>query len=282
MADDLDPKESELKKVEQPPVAPVTDAPGAPAEPPVAANIFENKEPEVKPAGPVDFSEAGSLDPSLMKTEVAATADIQSDLSADAANISNEAMGTKPQEKPAEPEPEKFPEAPTAPPVQSQVAADFGVGPAPAVPVQPVANPLSVPTQPATAPALPNGPMPEELKRWNWGAFFWSWIWGIANNTWIALLALLGPLSLVMMIILGLKGNEYAWKNRKFTDLQSFKKIQSAWAKWGVIVFILYIVMMIGGTILIINSLKSSSTSGNSSSATLDDENSIIESNTGY
>ena len=31
--------------------------------------------------------------------------------------------------------------------------------------------------------------LPPELTGWNWGAFFLTWIWGIGNSTFIALLA---------------------------------------------------------------------------------------------
>src|SRR6202040_3092399 len=33
--------------------------------------------------------------------------------------------------------------------------------------------------------------IPAEIKRWNWGAFLLNWIWGIGNQTYIALLALI-------------------------------------------------------------------------------------------
>ena len=31
-------------------------------------------------------------------------------------------------------------------------------------------------------------PIPPEIDRWNWGAFLLNWIWGVGNNTFIALL----------------------------------------------------------------------------------------------
>jgi hypothetical protein len=30
--------------------------------------------------------------------------------------------------------------------------------------------------------------VPAEIDRWNWGAFLLNWIWGIGNDTYIALL----------------------------------------------------------------------------------------------
>lgn len=90
-----------------------------------------------------------------------------------------------------------------------------------------------------------NGPFPAELNTWNWGAFFLTWIWAIGNSVWIGLLALIGPIALIMAIVLGIKGNEWAWKSRKFDGVQQFKQVQAAWTKWGVILFIVSIVITI-------------------------------------
>lgn len=53
--------------------------------------------------------------------------------------------------------------------------------------------------QPLNQPAE----IPAELDRWNWGAFFLNWIWGIGNSTFIALLALIPLVNIVMIIVLG-------------------------------------------------------------------------------
>jgi len=78
--------------------------------------------------------------------------------------------------------------------------------------------------------------MPAEIKRWNWGAFLLSWIWAIGNNVWLGLLAFLPYLWLPMAILLGAKGNEWAWETGRYTDLESFKKRQNNWTKAGFIV----------------------------------------------
>ena len=51
--------------------------------------------------------------------------------------------------------------------------------------------------------------IPAEIDRWNWGAFLLNWIWGIGNNTYIALLALIPGVSFIMLFVLGAKGS--AW-----------------------------------------------------------------------
>jgi hypothetical protein len=55
-------------------------------------------------------------------------------------------------------------------------------------------------------PALP-ADIPEEIDRWNWGAFLLNWIWGLGNNTFIALLTLVPFVGLVMPFVLGAKGS---------------------------------------------------------------------------
>ena len=39
--------------------------------------------------------------------------------------------------------------------------------------------------------ALDSKAIPAEIRRWNWGAFLFNWIWGIGDQTYIALLALI-------------------------------------------------------------------------------------------
>jgi len=73
-----------------------------------------------------------------------------------------------------------------------------------------------------------------EIQGWNWGAFLLSWIWGIGNSVWIALLALIPYVGFVMAIVLGVKGNEWAWRYKKWDSIEHFKRTQSTWTKWGV------------------------------------------------
>lgn len=97
--------------------------------------------------------------------------------------------------------------------------------------------------EPNTSGQGPQAVIPAEIKGWNWGAFFLSWIWAIGNQTWIGLLALVPYVGFIMAIILGVKGSEWAWQNRQWESVDQFKKVQGIWAKWGLIVFILSIVI---------------------------------------
>ncbi len=75
--------------------------------------------------------------------------------------------------------------------------------------------------------------LPQELQRWNWGAFLLNWIWGIGNNTWLALLCFIPVVGMVMAVALGLKGNEWAWQNKTWPSVAEFKRVQRIWAIAG-------------------------------------------------
>ena len=86
--------------------------------------------------------------------------------------------------------------------------------------------------------------LPIELSGWNWGAFFLSWIWGIGNNTWIALLTFIPVLNFIMIFVLGAKGNEWAWQNKRWNSFEHFIKVQKLWAIWGLVLFLVSILFM--------------------------------------
>ena len=102
-----------------------------------------------------------------------------------------------------------------------------------------------------------------ELEQFNWGAFGLAWIWGIFNGSfkrifvsWLAVLLgicliqiispfifLLGyflafspPIILLLYhMYLGMHGNKWAWKSKKWKSLEDFNKTQRKWAIAAVI-----------------------------------------------
>lgn len=82
-----------------------------------------------------------------------------------------------------------------------------------------------------------NSVVPPEIKGWNWGAFLLNWIWGIGNSTYIALLMFVPFVNIVMFFMLGAKGNEWAWQNRTWRDVEHFKQTQKKWRNAGLILF---------------------------------------------
>ncbi len=85
-------------------------------------------------------------------------------------------------------------------------------------------------------------PIPDGIKGWSWGAFLFNWIWAIGNRTWWGLLAIVPYLGFIMAIILGFKGREWAWKNKKWESVEHFNRVQKKWSFWGVL-----LVGVIGG-----------------------------------
>ena len=75
--------------------------------------------------------------------------------------------------------------------------------------------------------------IPVEIDRWNWGAFLLTWIWGLGNNTFIALLMFVPFVNVVMWFLLGAKGSVWAWRNGRWDDVAHFKRVQRKWALWG-------------------------------------------------
>ena len=83
-----------------------------------------------------------------------------------------------------------------------------------------------------------NDIIPVEIKKWNWGAFIFTWIWGIGNRLyWTLLILLLGSipkvgliLVFVARIIFGIKGSEWAWKAKTWDSVEHFLRVQHNWA----------------------------------------------------
>lgn len=91
---------------------------------------------------------------------------------------------------------------------------------------------------------LRNTEIPPELDRWNWGAFLLNWIWGIGNQTYIALLTLIPFFGLIMLFVLGAKGSRWAWKNGRWDSVEHFRRVQRAWAFWGVVIVLGFFTFM--------------------------------------
>ena len=73
-------------------------------------------------------------------------------------------------------------------------------------------------------------PIPERETGWSWGAFFFNWIWAIGNRTWIGLLAFISYIGFVFSIAPGVKGREWAGKNKRWDSAEHFNKIQRRWS----------------------------------------------------
>lgn len=93
-------------------------------------------------------------------------------------------------------------------------------------------------------------------KKFNWGAFLLSWIWGLGNRTYITLLIFLGailsivpilgfPVQLGLCIWFGIKGNTWAWQNKKWESIEQFHDVQKKWAIAGIVLAVIGIIASI-------------------------------------
>jgi hypothetical protein len=89
--------------------------------------------------------------------------------------------------------------------------------------------------------------VPEEVKGWSWAGFGLTWIWGVFNGVLISLLFLIPfPLfSLAWAIVLGVKGREWAWRNKRWDSVEHFKNSQRPWDIAGIVLFAIAVVALI-------------------------------------
>ena len=87
--------------------------------------------------------------------------------------------------------------------------------------------------------------VPDEIKGWNWGAAGLTWIWGVYHGVWISLLTFIPIVNIVMVIVLGFKGNEWAWRSRPWESVERFVSSQKKWKPWGIVFFVLMILGLI-------------------------------------
>ena len=79
--------------------------------------------------------------------------------------------------------------------------------------------------------------------RFNWGAFFLTWIWAIANRSLnrvtvmlliFCLIPYFGILSAIgLAFYSGMTGDRRAWTNKSWKDRDHFLKVQKRWAVIG-------------------------------------------------
>ena len=95
-----------------------------------------------------------------------------------------------------------------------------------------------------------NGVIPPGVKRWNWAAFLMPAVWGLFSGVpFTALLfgaALLPPpygqiIFLGAGVLLGYRGNELAWRGKKWRSVEHFNAFQKQWTSWAVGISIAFV-----------------------------------------
>lgn len=112
-----------------------------------------------------------------------------------------------------------------------------------------------------------------EVDKWNWGAFYFGWIWGIFNKVYVSLvqlvtnilafglsligLGIIAPIfalaSLGVGIWLGVKGSRMAWNNGAYRNLEHFRNTRHNWNIAAAIVFGISVLLVIISLLLFID-----------------------------
>jgi hypothetical protein len=91
--------------------------------------------------------------------------------------------------------------------------------------------------------------LPPAAGGWNWGAFFFTWIWGPFNGAYVALWGLLLAFvpfgGLAWAIVCGVNGNRWAWQGKPWMSVEQFRSAQHKWAVAALVVFVVAIVVPI-------------------------------------
>lgn len=96
---------------------------------------------------------------------------------------------------------------------------------------------------------------PPEVRKLNWGAFTLTWIWGAFNNVWIALLAFVPLVNLVMPFVLLFEGNKWAWQYKRWESVESFHRAQRNWAIGGLVTWFVGTLGIVGGIVAMVFTL---------------------------
>jgi hypothetical protein len=107
--------------------------------------------------------------------------------------------------------------------------------------------------------------LPPSLKKWNWGAFWLNWIWGIGNQSYKAFYCFIPFFNFYWIFVCGSRGNEWAWQNKAWRNVEHFKGTQHTWSliAWIYIAvsFIPMILMLIWIVFIVILAAAGTSTS---------------------
>jgi hypothetical protein len=118
---------------------------------------------------------------------------------------------------------------------------------------------------PVIAPELRNPPIRDErLRRFSWGAFAFTWLWGLWHGKpglllmipfgWMMRIAgsppiVVSSILLVIDVWIGTQGNQWAWESERFETLEEMAACQDAWhraAMWflGISMLLLCLLFM--------------------------------------
>jgi TPR repeat protein len=90
-----------------------------------------------------------------------------------------------------------------------------------------------------------------KISGWNWGPFIFTFLWAIFHDFWIlAILSIIPGIGFIIGIILGIKGNEWAWQKDKHKNYHIFIEQRDRWNKIG-LMFVVIVCLIFFGSLLL-------------------------------
>jgi len=105
--------------------------------------------------------------------------------------------------------------------------------------------------------------IPISIRRWNWAAFLFPEVWGFFSGVPWAILLLGAGLLLLQLagdlfplqigyavmfsikLFLGFRGNEFAWRGKKWRSVEHFNAFQKQWTTWSIALFVLTTILIL-------------------------------------
>ncbi len=87
------------------------------------------------------------------------------------------------------------------------------------------------------------GEIPDEIRDWNWGAAAFTGYWLAYYSSWKSLLIIplmiIPYVNIIVAIIFGMSGNQWAWQSKKWANVEEFNNAQRKSSFWAILTFIL-------------------------------------------
>jgi hypothetical protein len=78
--------------------------------------------------------------------------------------------------------------------------------------------------------------IPDEVRGWSWAGFSLPFIYGNYHRVFLAAwLSVIPFVNIIIMILMGIKGKEWAWRNNPYLSPEDFHQAQRPWQVVGVI-----------------------------------------------
>ena len=77
----------------------------------------------------------------------------------------------------------------------------------------------------------------QPVSGWSWGAFMFSWAWGIGNKCYLPLLVFVPILNWIWVFVCGAKGHDWARESGLYQTVEEYNAAMNSWNRAGKVMF---------------------------------------------